>query len=233
MLQYVAGLSKATAEGIVKYRDQNGKLTNRRQLLNVARLGPKAFEQCAGFIRISDGDNPLDNTSVHPESYDIAEKILQQLGYAVTDLTNPDTLAQIRRALEQVNLQQMAAQLAVGEATLNDIIQALKKPGRDPREELTPPLLRSDVLLIEDLQVGMTLTGTVRNVVDFGAFVDIGVKHDGLVHITQMSERYVKHPMEIVAVGDIVQVSVIELDIKRNRIALSMKMTEKGEREKL
>lgn len=233
LLQYVAGLSKATAEGIVKYRDQNGKLTNRRQLLNVARLGPKAFEQCAGFIRISDGDNPLDNTSVHPESYDIAEKILQQLGYAVTDLTNPDTLAQIRRALEQVNLQQMAAQLAVGEATLNDIIQALKKPGRDPREELTPPLLRSDVLSIEDLQVGMTLTGTVRNVVDFGAFVDIGVKHDGLVHITQMSERYVKHPMEIVAVGDIVQVSVIELDIKRNRIALSMKMTEKGEREKL
>lgn len=225
LLQYVAGLTRSTADGIVKFRNENGKLTNRRQLLKIPRLGPKAYEQCAGFIRIAGGDNPLDNTPVHPESYGAAEALLRQLGYSTQDLTG-DKLAEIRGRLQQVPVKQMAQQLEVGEPTLRDIIAALQRPGRDPREELDPPLLRSDVLSMEDLKPGMELMGTVRNVVDFGAFVDIGVKQDGLIHISQFGDKYIKHPMEVVSVGDIIKVRVLDVDLRRNRIALTRKTGE-------
>lgn len=225
LLQYVAGLTRSTADGIVKLRNEQGKLSNRKQLLKVPRLGPKAFEQCAGFIRIADGDNPLDNTPVHPESYGVAEALLQQLGYQKNDL-NSTHLAEIREKLQQVSVKQMAQVLQVGEPTLRDIVAALQKPGRDPREELDPPLLRSDVLSMEDIKPGMQLMGTVRNVVDFGAFVDIGVKQDGLIHISQFGNRYIKHPMEVVSVGDIIKVTVLDIDFRRGRIALTMKTGE-------
>lgn len=227
LLQYVAGLTKSTADGIVKYRNEQGKITSRQQLLKVPRLGPKAFEQCAGFIRIADGKNPLDNTPVHPESYEAATMLLKQLGFQVADLAT-EALGAIREQLAQVDISQMAGSLGIGEPTLKDIVEALQKPGRDPREGLEPPLLRSDVLAMEDLQVGMTLLGTVRNVVDFGAFVDIGVKQDGMVHISQLgSKRFIKHPMEVLAVGDIIQVRVLEIDLVRGRIALTMKLEDK------
>lgn len=225
LLQYVAGLTRSTADGIVKLRNEQGKLSNRKQLLKVSRLGPKAFEQCAGFIRIADGDNPLDNTPVHPESYSVAEALLQQLGYQKEDL-NGTRIAEIREKLQQVSVKQMAQILEVGEPTLRDIIAALQKPGRDPREELDPPLLRSDVLSMEDIKPGMQLMGTVRNVVDFGAFVDIGVKQDGLIHVSQFGNRFIKHPMEVVSVGDIIKVSVLDVDLRRGRIALTMKTGE-------
>ncbi len=222
LLQYVAGLSKSTADGIVKMRNEQGRLTNRKQLLKVPRLGPKAFEQCAGFIRIADGDNPLDNTPVHPESYKAAEELLKQLGYDKKALAT-DQLPEIREQLQNVDVTIMASQLNIGEPTLKDIIDALQKPGRDPREELDPPLLRSDVLSMEDLKPGMELTGTVRNVVDFGAFVDIGVKQDGLIHISQFGSKFIKHPMEVVSVGDIITVTVLDVDLRRGRIALTRK----------
>ena len=225
LLQYVAGLSRATADGIVKMRNEHGKLTNRKQLLKVPRLGPKAYEQCAGFIRIADGDNPLDNTPVHPESYQAAEALLQRLGYDKNDLRT-EKLAEVRNALQQVSIKDMAKELEIGEPTLKDIIAALQKPGRDPREELEPPLLRSDVLSMEDLKPGMELKGTVRNVVDFGAFVDIGVKQDGLIHISQFGTKFIKHPMEVVSVGDIITVRVLEVDLRRGRIALTMRKDE-------
>ncbi len=222
LLQYVAGLSRATADGIVKMRNEQGKLTSRKQLLKVPRLGPKAYEQCAGFIRIADGENPLDNTPVHPESYQTAEALLQRLGYSKNDLRT-DKLSQLRDALQQVSAKDIAKELEIGEPTLKDIIAALQKPGRDPREELDPPLLRSDVLSMEDLKPGMELKGTVRNVVDFGAFVDIGVKQDGLIHISQFGAKFIKHPMEVVAVGDIITVRVLDVDLRRGRIALTMR----------
>ena len=225
LLQYVAGLSRATADGIVKMRNEQGKLTNRKQLLKVPRLGPKAYEQCAGFIRIADGDNPLDNTPVHPESYQVAEALLHRLGYDKQDLRT-EKLAEVRNALQQVSIKDMAKELEIGEPTLKDIIAALQKPGRDPREELEPPLLRSDVLSMEDLKPGMELKGTVRNVVDFGAFVDIGVKQDGLIHISQFGTKFIKHPMEVVSVGDIITVRVLEVDLRRGRIALTMRKDE-------
>ncbi len=223
LLQYVAGLTKATATGIIKYREERGKFTSRDQLLEVPRLGPKAFEQCAGFIRIADGNNLLDNTPVHPESYWVAEKLLLSLGFQVSDLTDSEKLAEIRTSLKKVNIKEMAEKLEIGEPTLKDIVEALQKPGRDPREELPPPLFRTDVLTMEDLKPGMELQGTVRNVVDFGAFVDIGVKQDGLVHISQLGDKYIKHPMEVVAVGDIVKVKVLDVDVNRGRISLTMK----------
>ena len=222
LLQYVAGLSRATADGIVKMRNEQGKLTSRKQLLKVPRLGPKAYEQCAGFIRIADGDDPLDNTPVHPESYQAAEALLGRLGYHKRDLRT-EKLAQIRDALQQVSVKDMAKELEIGKPTLKDIVAALQKPGRDPREELDPPLLRSDVLSMEDLKPGMELKGTVRNVVDFGAFVDIGVKQDGLIHISQFGAKFIKHPMEVVAVGDIITVRVLDVDLRRGRIALTMR----------
>lgn len=222
LLQYIAGLSKATAKAVVAYRDQNGKFTNRRELLKVPRLGPKAFEQCAGFIRISGGDNPLDNTSVHPESYQASEKLLAKLGFMVNDIALKND--ELKEKLSQIEIVKTARELEIGEPTLRDIVVSLQKPGRDPREDLPLPLLRSDVLSIEDLSEGMELFGTVRNVVDFGAFVDIGIKNDGLVHISELGQRYVKHPLEVVAVGDIVKVKVLGVDEKRGRVSLTMKL---------
>lgn len=192
--------------------------------MKVPKLGKVAFEQCAGFIRIFDGNNPLEITAVHPESYDIAEKLLNQIGYDKSDLVDKEKLEEIKFKLSGVNVENTARQLDVGELTLNDIIEELSKPGRDPRDEMPKPVLRSDVLKFEDLREGMILIGTVRNVIDFGAFVDIGVKHDGLVHISELSDKYVKNPSEIVSVGDVVKVKVIKIDTERKKVGLSMKI---------
>jgi len=224
LLKYVSGISKPIATNIVKYRDENGKLKNRKELLKVSKLGPKAFEQCAGFLRITDGDNPLDNTSVHPESYEAATKLLEKLGFKVADLKT--NLAEIKIKLGTINTKEMSNELEIGEPTLIDIIKELQKPGRDPRDEMPKPILRSDVLKFEDLKEGMVLTGTVRNVIDFGAFVDIGVKHDGLVHISELSDKYIKNPMDVVSVGDIVKVRVIKVDMDKMKVSLSMKNVE-------
>ena len=226
LLSYVSGINKTIAKNIVKYRDENGKLTERKQLLKVPKLGKVAFEQCAGFIRIPDGKNALENTAVHPESYESAEKLLNNLGYKVEDLKDKDKIREIKVKLADVNVKETAKQLEIGELTLNDIIDELGKPGRDPREDMPKPILRQDVLKFEDLREGMILTGTVRNVIDFGAFVDIGVKHDGLVHISEMSEKFVKNPSDIVSVGDIVKVKVIGIDNDRQKVKLSMKIGE-------
>lgn len=224
LLSYVSGINKTIAKNIVKYRDENGKLKTRKELLKVPKLGKVAFEQCAGFIRIPDGTNPLENTAVHPESYEIAEELLKTLGYGTEDLKDKDKLIKIRKKLGSINLTETAKALNVGEMTLKDIIDELSKPGRDPREDMPKPILRQDVLKFEDLKEGMILTGTVRNVIDFGAFVDIGVKHDGLVHISEMSEKFVKNPSDIVSVGDIVKVKVIGIDNDRQKVKLSMKI---------
>ncbi len=221
LLKYVSGVSKTIANNIVKYRDENGKIRERKELLKVSKLGPAAFTQCAGFLRIIDGKNPLDNTSVHPESYDTAEKILASIGFSSKDLK--EKLPEVRANLNTVNVSKIANELGVGEPTVKDIIKELQKPGRDPRDDMPKPILRSDVLKIEDLQEGMILTGTVRNVIDFGAFVDIGVKSDGLVHISELSDKYVKNPMDVVSVGDIVKVRVIKVDLEKHKVALSMR----------
>jgi len=225
LLQYVAGIKASVARAIVEYREKNGKFRSRRELLKVAGLGPKAFEQCAGFLRVTDGVEPLDNTAVHPESYAIAEAILKAVGATREQLIGRGS-AGLRDALKKLSPEQVAAELGAGVPTVRDIIEALQKPGRDPRDELPKPIFRTDVMKLEDLQVGMELMGTVRNVVDFGVFVDIGVHEDGLVHISQLSHKYVKHPSEVVAVGDVVRVRVIEVDLKRQRIGLSMKLGE-------
>ncbi len=221
LLKYVSGVSKTIANNIVKYRDENGKIKERKELLRVSKLGPAAFTQCAGFLRIIDGKNPLDNTSVHPESYDTAEKILASIGFSSKDLK--DKLPEVRANLNTVNVSKIANELGVGEPTVKDIIKELQKPGRDPRDDMPKPILRSDVLKMEDLQEGMILTGTVRNVIDFGAFVDIGVKSDGLVHISELSDKYIKNPMDVVSVGDIVKVRVLKVDLEKHKVALSMK----------
>ncbi len=224
LLSYVSGINNTIAKNIVKYRDENGKLKNRKQLLKVPKLGKVAFEQCAGFLRILDGDNALEITAVHPESYEKAEKLLCKIGFKSEDLRSKEKLEEIRRKLKEINIEQTAKELEIGEMTLSDIIEELSKPGRDPREDMPKPILRSDVLKLEDLKEGMILTGTVRNVIDFGAFVDIGVKHDGLVHISEMSDKYIKNPSEIVSVGDIVKVKVIKIDKDRQKVGLSMKI---------
>lgn len=271
LLQYVSGISKSIAKNIVSYREENGKFTNRKELKKVKQLGDKAFEQCAGFLRITDGENPLDKTSVHPESYEIAQNLLIRLGYAIDDVKNsrlsdigqrvstlkikeekkeikqikPEQAGQRLKGLEalallkqkpdehkerksakelfDVRIKVLADELNVGIPTLTDIVEELKKPGRDVRDEMPKPIFRNDVLKIEDLKEGMVLTGTVRNVVDFGAFVDVGLKNDGLVHLSEMSEKYIKHPMELVQVGDIVSVKIKNIDIQRQRIGLTMK----------
>ena len=223
LLSYVSGINKTIAKNIVKYRDEHGKLKNRKELLKVPKLGKVAFEQCAGFLRIFDGDNPLEITAVHPESYEVTEKLLEKLGFKVQDIKEKEKLQELRNKLKTINVPQMAKELGVGEMTLSDIIEELSKPGRDPREDMPKPILRSDVLKIDDLKEGMVLTGTVRNVIDFGAFVDIGVKHDGLVHISEMSDKYVKNPSDVVSVGDIVKVKVIKIDKDRQKVSLSMK----------
>ena len=223
LLSYVSGINNTIAKNIVKYRDENGKLKNRKELLKVPKLGKVAFEQCAGFLRIFDGDNPLEVTAVHPESYEPTEKLLNQLGFDKNDLKDKEKLEELRTKLKSVNVQEMAKELNIGEMTLTDIIEELSKPGRDPREDMPKPILRNDVLKLEDLREGMVLTGTVRNVIDFGAFVDIGVKHDGLVHISEMSDKFIKNPSEVVSVGDIVKVKVIKIDQERQKVGLSMK----------
>ena len=224
LLSYVSGINKTIANNIVKYRDEQGKLKERKELLKVPKLGKVAYEQCAGFIRIFDGKNPLEITAVHPESYEVVEKLLKNIGYDKKDLKDKEKLKEIREKLKQFNLREIAKQLEVGEMTLKDIIEELSKPGRDPREEMPKPVLRSDVLKFEDLREGQILTGTVRNVIDFGAFVDVGVKHDGLVHISEMSESFVKNPADVVSVGDVVKVKVIGVDQERQKVKLSMKI---------
>lgn len=220
LLEYISGISKAIAKNIVAYREENGQFTDRKELLKVAKLGPKAFEQCAGFMRISGGKNPLDATSVHPESYEAAAALLSKLGYKPNDVVAGNLLG---LSLQVKDYKKMAAELGIGEITLRDIVKELEKPARDPRDDMPKPILRSDVLEIKDLKEGMVLKGTVRNVIDFGAFVDIGVHQDGLVHISEMTERFIKHPLEAVSVGDIVDVRVIGVDMKKKRISLSMK----------
>ena len=224
LLSYVSGISKTVANNIVKYRDENGKLKERKELLKVAKLGKSAFEQCAGFIRIFDGNNPLEVTGVHPESYEATEKLLQKIGYDKADLRDNEKLKEICLKLAEINVKETANEIGIGEPTLKDIVEELSKPGRDPREEMPKPVLRSDVLKFENLQENQILTGTVRNVTDFGAFVDVGVKHDGLVHISEMSNGFVKNPSDVVQVGDVVKVKVIGIDKERQKVKLSMKI---------
>ena len=216
LLEYISGVSKVIAKNIVAYREENGRFESRKELLKVAKLGPKAFEQCAGFMRITGGKNPLDGTSVHPESYEAVEKLFAKLNMKTEQISEGSTAFFIK------DYKKMAEEIGVGEITLRDIIKELQKPGRDPRDEMPRPILRTDVLDMKDLKVGMILKGTVRNVIDFGAFVDIGVHQDGLVHISQMTKRFIKHPLEAVSVGDIVEVKVISLDLAKKRIGLSM-----------
>ena len=217
LLNYVSGIGNTTAKNIIKYREENGSFTNRKELLNVSKLGKKTFEQCAGFIKINNGDYPLDNTTIHPESYKATEKLLKNLNYSVNDIGS------VNLKLDNIDIEAISKELDIGQETLKDIIRELKKPGRDPREDMPKPILRKNVLSIDDLEIGMVMQGTVRNIVDFGAFVDIGVHQDGLVHISQLVEdRFVKHPLDIVSVGDIVDVKVLDVDSKRNRINLSM-----------
>ena len=224
LLEHIAGVSKAVAKNIITYREENGSFKSRTELKKVKRLGPSAFVQCAGFMRIEDGKNPLDNTGVHPESYDTCKKMLEILGLSLDDIKNKN-ISDIETRVEKIGLKQLSEDLGVGEVTLKDIILEIKKPGRDPREEDgMKPILRTDVLKIEDIKEGMILKGTVRNVVDFGVFVDIGIKNDGLVHKSQMSNKFVKDPMEICSVGDIIDVKVIGIDLDKQRVALSMKL---------
>ncbi|MCZ8523120.1 MULTISPECIES: Tex family protein [Paenibacillus] len=219
LLSYVSGINSTLAKNIVKYRDDNGKFTGRSQLQKVPRLGAKAFEQCVGFLRIAEGKNPLDNTPIHPESYDVVDRLFRELKVSVSELGS----AELRTKLQHADTEALAGQLGVGVPTLRDILDSLLRPGRDPREELPPPLFRTDVLQLEDLKPGMELQGTVRNVIDFGAFVDIGLKNDGLVHISQLSNSFVKHPMDVVSVGDVVTVWVLNADTKKGRVGLTMK----------
>ena len=220
LLEYVAGISRATAHNIVSYREAHGRFSSRRELLKVPKLGPKAYEQCAGFLRIRDGAQPLDATSVHPESYPAAEALLQRLGHSVEEVAQGGIG---RLSAEIKDRKRLAEELGIGLPTLEDMIAEIEKPGRDPREDMPKPILRSDVLSIEDLTPGMVLKGTVRNVIDFGAFVDIGVHQDGLVHISEICDRFIRHPLEAVSVGDVVNVRVLDVDVQKRRIALSMR----------
>ena len=220
LLEYVSGINKTLAKNIVAYREENGAFKSRKQLLKVAKLGPKAFEQCAGFMRITGGENPLDGTSVHPESYDAAGKLLEKLGYKPEELSRGGLVGISRRIKDY---KRTAQELGIGEITLRDIAGELEKPARDPRDEMPRPILRSDILEMKDLEPGMVLKGTVRNVIDFGAFVDIGVHQDGLVHISQMTDKYIKHPLEAVSVGDVVDVKILSVDLAKKRISLTMK----------
>ena len=226
LLSYVAGINSAVAKNIVAYREENGKFTDRKELMKVPKLGKKAFEQCAGFLRVRDGKNPLDNTAVHPESYKAAEALISECGFTLADVAGGGILVS-----DSVNVNNVSEKLGIGVPTLTDIIGELKKPGRDLRDELPPPLLRSgDVMEIKDLKPGMELVGTVRNIIDFGAFVDIGVHEDGLVHISQICNKFIKHPLEAVKVGEVVKVRVLEVDVKRSRISLTMKLDDEAEK---
>lgn len=224
LLSYISGINSSIAKNIVLYREENGAFKDRKQLLKVAKLGPKAYEQCAGFLRVHDGKNPLDNTAVHPESYEAAQKLIDECGFSLSDVAD-GKLAEISETAEKIGYISIADKLGVGIPTLKDIVKELQKPGRDPRDELPPPLLRSgDIMELKDLTPGMELMGTVRNVIDFGCFVDIGVHEDGLVHISQICDKFIKHPLEAVKVGQVVKVKVLDVDLKRKRIALTMKL---------
>lgn len=223
LLSYVAGLNKTVAKNIVAFRDENGRFKTRKQLAKVPRLGPKTLEQCVGFLRILDGDEVLDSTPIHPESYAVVHRLLDRTGTPASDLLVAEQRAEWLNRVRTDSLEALSQELEVGLPTLRDILEALERPGRDPREDVPPPILRTDVLKLEDLEVGTVLTGTVRNVVDFGAFVDVGLKNDGLVHISQLADRFVRRPMDVVAVGDIVQVRVIQVDVQKQRLSLSMK----------
>lgn len=228
LLSYISGISSAVAKNIVAYREKNGSFTDRKQLLKVSKLGPKAFEQCAGFLRVHGGKNPLDNTAVHPESYEAAQKIIDRCGFSIADLKNGG-LTEIPEAARKIGVPNIADGAGIGVPTVTDILKELAKPGRDPRDELPPPLLRSgDVMELKDLKPGMELMGTVRNIVDFGCFVDIGVHEDGLVHISRICDRYIKHPLEAVKVGEVVKVWVLDVDMKRKRISLTMRPSQKN-----
>ena len=220
LMEHISGITKTLAKNIIEYREANGRFTNRKELLKVAKLGPKAFEQCAGFMRISGGTNPLDATSVHPESSEIAETLIRHLGYSMDDLASGQ-LKGITKAAGDIKA--LAKELGVGTVTVTDLVKELEKPARDPRSEMPQPILRGDILEMKDLKEGMILKGTVRNVIDFGAFVDIGVHQDGLVHISQMSDKFIKHPLDVVSVGDIVTVKVMGVDLAKKRIQLTMK----------
>ena len=224
LLSYVSGINMTIAKNIVKYREENGKYEERKELLKVPKLGKVTFEQCAGFIRIPEGKNPIENTAVHPESYEQTEELLKSINYTQEDLLDKAKLSQINTELSKINIKEKAQELNIGELTLIDIINELKKPGRDPRDDMPKPILRSDILSFDDLKKGQLLTGTVRNITDFGAFVDIGVKHDGLVHLSELSDNYIKKPSDIVSIGDIVQVKVIEIDKEKQKVKLSMKL---------
>jgi uncharacterized protein len=214
---YVSGINKTLAKNIVEYREKNGRFSNRKELLKVAKLGPKAFEQCAGFMRIRDGEEPLDYTSVHPESYESAKKLLNKYGYDTKDIMKNN----IKLSKEIHEYKEVAEEIGTDEITLRDMVAEIEKPGRDPRDEMPKPVLKSDVLDFDDLKDGMELKGTVRNVIEF---VDIGVHHDGLVHISEMSDKYIKHPLDVVAVGDVVDVKILNVDKERKRIQLTMKL---------
>ena len=222
LLSYISGINSAIARNIVEFREANGRFTERKELKKVKKLGEKAYEQCAGFLRIPEGKNILDNTSVHPESYDAAKRLLEILGYSLEDVREK-RLSDLKKQVEERGVSSIAEQLAIGLPTLRDIINELLKPGRDPRDELPKPVLLTDVLNIEDLRPGMVLSGTVRNVADFGAFIDIGVHQDGLVHISEMSDKYVRNPMDVVSVGDIVKVKILDVDVARKRISMTMR----------
>ncbi len=222
LLKHISGISSAIADNIVKFREEQGRFTSRTQLKKVDKLGPKAFQQCAGFLRIAGGKNVLDNTAVHPETYEAAEKLIEHLGYSIKDVEE-NKLADIKTRVKEQNVEKLAEEIGIGVPTLRDIVDEISKPGRDPRDSVEQPLLREDVMSMEDLKPDMILTGTVRNVIDFGAFVDIGVHQDGLVHISQLCDRYVKHPMDVVSIGDIVKVKVLEVDVSKKRISLTMK----------
>ena len=219
LLSYVSGINKSIAKNIVQYRDENGVFTDRKEFMKVSKLGPKAFEQCAGFLRIRNGKNPLDNTAVHPESYKAAQALIKATGHTLDEVRGGLTIR-----LSEESKKKASDHLGIGMPTLEDILKELGKPGRDPREDMPTPILRTDVLDIKDLTEGMILKGTVRNIVDFGAFVDIGVHQDGLVHVSQMSNKFIKHPLEVVSVGDIVEVKVLSVDPAKKRIALTMKL---------
>ena len=230
LLSYISGVNMGIAKNIVAYREEHGRFNNRKELMKVPKLGEKAFNQCAGFMRITEGENPLDATSVHPESYGAAQAMMEKLGVdpaAVQSGGDKDMEKKIKAAYPAKSLNQsiaaMAADLGVGEMTLTDIIEEMKKPARDPREDAPPVIFRNDVKSFEDLKIDMEMTGTVRNVVDFGAFVDIGVKNDGLVHISQLSDKYIKHPMDVVSVGDTVKVKIISIDYDKKKVGLTMK----------
>ena len=219
LLEYISGINKTLAKNIVEYREENGQFNSRKELLKVSKLGPKAFEQCAGFMRIRDGIEPLDYTSVHPESYAAAKKLLKKYGYTTSDIIS----GQVKISKDVKDYNSVAEEIGTDKITLKDMILEMERPARDPRDEMPKPILKSDVLDFDDLKEGMELKGTVRNVIDFGAFVDIGVHQDGLVHISEMSDKYIKHPLDVVSVGDVVNVRVLSVDKERKRIQLSMK----------